>query len=276
MKQCFLAATALLVAFSPAFAAPVPVSSCGQAVFEGVLTGDLDCSSTSEPSVVILDKGTLDLGGYQLTSGNGHAVACEGACTIQDGSLVNGEAASYPTFNGVQGIGGPLTASRWPVKLLGVNFSGFSMAATAKVLSMEGGVVTGGRNGVSAWRLSVHGSEFHHIEYDAITGMKGELIDAWVHDIGTGGVRFIGKGTIVGSTIVDNGNYGVLGGKLRATDSTIDGNCAGVGMGDPLCGDIVALYLRKPSVLQGTTCSTSVMASGHPLEYSTMGICSLD
>lgn len=273
MKRCILAATVLLASCSSAFAAPVPVSSCGQTIFEGALTGDLDCSSTPVPSVVIQDGGTLDLAGFLLTSGNATAILCQGACTVLAGSLLNGEAASYPT---VYGVLGPVRGNRSPVVLHDVNFTGFVMAASAGRLSMEGGVVTGGRNGVSARRLSVHGAEFHHIEYDAVTAWIGDLVDTSVHDIGTGGVRLVQRGTVQGSSLVANGSYGLLGGKLHAVDSTIDGNCVNPGTGDFPCADIMALYLRKPSVLENTTCSTSLMGSGHPLSYTTMGICSLD
>ena len=48
--------------------AQTPVTQCGQIVDNGFLVADLDCSSLQIPALTLTHKGSLDLGGFTLTS----------------------------------------------------------------------------------------------------------------------------------------------------------------------------------------------------------------
>ncbi len=71
------------VAVAPGSAeAATEVNTCGQ-VFsgDGFLSADLDCSGFAGSAVVIA-KGTLDLKGFTISSGQVHGVVCQSKCTI--------------------------------------------------------------------------------------------------------------------------------------------------------------------------------------------------
>lgn len=156
-----IAVLLLLLARPAAAAKLVDVTACGQVVPKatiGVLTGDLDCSSSDDEAVRLLNGAKLRLAGFTLTA-NRVGVSCEnvsvckvsGPGTIRRTALdLSPGAENYAVFSGrAVELRDGVTLENWQ---LGV----FSGGATV----LKGVVIDGCVNGAIGWPVRAIGSTF--------------------------------------------------------------------------------------------------------------------
>jgi hypothetical protein len=202
-----------------------PVTECGQFFHgKGMLLADLDCSGY-DGDAVLMSKGKLDLAGFTITQGNGHAVGCSGSCRI---------------------VG--------PGKLVG-NPIGTDVVR-AESVSVRNITITGGNGGVNATnsektgRAVVRDSAITGSQYGIVADRLVKVIRSTIMDNRTVGVA--------------SGNFQCEPGKVVAIDSTITGNGTDPLCGVTYtCAD-VASCKREP-IIRRTVCDTSYkLDSGVP------------
>jgi hypothetical protein len=128
-------------------------------------------------------------------------------------------------------------------------------------------------NGIAGYRPIVHDLTITGFLFGLVSLDRLQLDDATITDsvaVGVAGKKL----TIVGTTITNNGFYGIdgwtdRGHGVRLIDSTVTGNGT-----DPLCGtqpcaDVAGV--RQPRVVN-SACSTSLNIS----KGGTWGVCTLD
>ena len=191
----------------PAFGA-TPVSSCGQTVSgSGFLTGDLDCSATSDPAVII-DGGALDLKGFTITGSDtsGTPVLCTRSCSIVSeppgGQVTNG--AGY-------GIFGSPSGGKANVKIRNIVVTGNLIGVTTtdgKIDVRDSSISNNSGRGVAT----------------AGPGTGPVVAMNMVFD-SNGGQAITGNERVkVRESIITGNGSGVLGDKVMVSSSTISGN----------------------------------------------------
>lgn len=244
-------AVLLFGALAPVRARATEVTACGQVVDgSGVLSGDLDCSSSPDPAVVLQRMGSLDLGGFQLKSG-GIAVSCEGNCRIM------GPGTIRAAFEGVDGLGERCTVRVSNVTIVGQGDPlSTALAVSGCRLRLTNSSISGFPRATICNRARITDS--------TLTGITGTF-----SGVETGAGVLLTRSTISGF-----GYNGVFSRSAVLTDSSVAGNGA-----HPICGVLQActdLNTVRPSRLHGTsTCGTSHdQLSGFP--GTSWGVCSLD
>lgn len=164
-----LALVTLLLAQPAAAAKIVDVITCGQVVPKGtigVLTGDLDCSSSDVEGVRLLNGAKLRLSGFTLTA-NRIGVLCENVavCRISGPGTIRHPTASpatesYAVFSGrAVELRDAVTLENWRVGV----FSG-------GVTILKGVVIDGCVNGAIGWPVRAIDSTFTGNQYALIGG----------------------------------------------------------------------------------------------------------
>jgi len=202
-----------------------PVTECGQFFHgKGILLGDLDCSAY-DGHAVLISSGKLDLAGFTLTQGQGHAVKCSGNCRI---------------FGPGKLVGNPLGAQ----------------VVRAEGVSLRMVTITGGNGGVDATndgktgRAVVRDSTITGSQFGIVADRLVKVIRSTVTDNRTVGVA--------------SGNFQCDPGKVVAIDSTITGNGTDPLCGVTItCADIESC--KREPILRRTVCDTSYkLDSGMP------------
>lgn len=261
--RSILLATILASFFAArAHAAPVPVTTCGQTVSEGVLVADLDCSAEPGFAVTVSHQGSLDLAGYQLTGTADHsldwqtpvyggAVHCLGECTVKGGGAVVAPAGGPVPATYSIGIYSDPTLKESRVRLENVTVSGWaSYGAKARHMDVSGGEVSGNLYGIVATRRLVMdgciltgNGEGAHVFFAEISNSTLDANDT--------GLYVLRKARLLSSSVSANQNWGVRGVKMIAIGSALENNCL---TPDPACADLV---VRKRPRLIDSTCATT-------------------
>ncbi len=202
-----------------------PVTECGQFFHgKGILLADLDCGAY-DGDAVLMSKGKLDLAGFTLTQGHGHAVGCSGSCRI---------------------IG--------PGKIVGNPIG--SEVVRAGSVSLRNVTITGGNGGVNATnqaktgRAVVRDSTITSSQFGVVADRLVKVIRSTVTDNRTVGVA--------------SGNFQCDPGKVVAIDSMLTGNGTDPTCDVTInCADVASC--KRAPILRRSVCDTSyVLDSGIP------------
>ncbi len=242
--QCFVRTIAtvsfIVLGVVPSFAAATPVTQCGQAlVGKGELVGDLDCSGTVGPAVLI-QRGSLALNGHVLTTGPNVAIDCTSDCKITGPGVLTGVGSGVVGRRGLTLKDVTITVSGSAVTASGT-FDGRGRALIQRC------TITDPTNGIQV-------------------RVPTKIIDSTVSGVATVGVEASHDPAAQGQPCTSP--------KLLVKRSSITGSGS-----YPLCGierncpDI--LTCGKPPRLIATTCETSCAgATGVPC--TSWGICAND
>lgn len=242
----------LFIAPSGAFAQDV--SSCATTVTAGVLTTDLDCSS-SPFGVAIVDGGSLDLAGHTLIGGYLSGVTCGQRCSIEGG----GGTISGSGGQGVRNFHrrGEVTASN--VNILDNALYGI-LAYRSVVVTNS--VISGNGMGIYTRRTAtVSGSTLNDNESQAI--------------------RSDNRIFLTGSTISGSGVGGLFAKKITADSSVVEQTTASHEHCLTFPGECVDIASVVSPLLTSVTCETSAdLRRGEGGTYQASGeswlACSLD
>jgi hypothetical protein len=286
-----------LVVFVSQARAQTPVTACNAHIDDGVLTGDLDCSTTPGVSITISGDGKLDLAGFTLTGGPSSAIVCEGNCTIEgNGGTVRGAGANGIAADGGRisvanvtlednGYAGVLAApSTWTgtVSVSNSTVRNNAWGVIARRISLRDSMVTGqAAAGLGAHqRVDIVNSEVSFNGRSALQATdrcKVEVVNSSIEGNGTSGTGngIAGKvASVAGSTIINNWGGGLWAQSLRIEQSTVTGNDVGPGCDPITCADLTAAKLRFRA---GVTCDTSaVIEKSGAYTGGTWGVCAAD
>jgi len=230
------------------------VSACGQAVYAGVLTADLDCSSTPF-GVAILDGGSLDLAGHTLIGGSAGGVICQQACSIEGG----GGTISGSSAHGVRAFHrrGAVTASN--VNIVGNDNIGIVATRSVVVTDSE----------ISGNGMGIHTGGTATVSGSTLTG--NETTAVWAD-------RRI---FLTGSTISGSGVGGLWAKKITADSSVIEQTTGSHEHCLTFPGECVDIASVARPLLTLVTCETSAdLKRGAGATYEASGAswlaCSLD
>lgn len=245
-----LAALAVLsTAATIAFAAPIPVTSCGQVVQgTGQLVADLDCSAVAGDAVQL--RGRLLLGGFTLTGHPAHdVVRCEtGACRVVGPGTVTGGVDGVRSDRGARVEAGALVT--------GNGGDGIRTDKTAKVVGAS--VTANGGDGVRSKTTAVLLDA--HVDGNAGDGVRSDgsatIKTSTVNGNGGNGVDSEKTATAKLSSVNGNGFDGLRGLRAKLLDSTAIGNAANPACAlDDDCADLASTL--TPTVRGASTCGTS-------------------
>jgi hypothetical protein len=143
MPRTSLIAALTLVAGS-AFAAPVPVTACGQVVTSrsAELTSDLDCSAFAGHAITMANGGRLELNGFTLTGDAGNvydAVLCQGSCVVAAGIISGGDTGAH------------LVATTGRVRIDGATITNTDAAVVGRRVIVSNSMLTNNGVGVAAF-----------------------------------------------------------------------------------------------------------------------------
>jgi len=260
-----LAALVLSLFASGAHAAPVAITTCGQTVAEGVLVGDLDCGAASGFAVVLTDGGWLDLAGYRLTGTADHSldpqnpiygggVHCLGECTVTGGggAIVAPPGVPAESLYSI-GIYSDPYETRSRMRLDNMTISGWSTyGVLTRFADVSNCHFTGNAYGIVVEnKMTMDGCTLTGNSARGAHFSRGEVSNSSFDGNHEG--FYVMKGLrLFSSSASNNQSRGLfIGGRVRAEDSVIDGNC----LSPPgYCADVVAR--RRPQLIN-TSCTTS-------------------
>lgn len=209
-----------LLAATPALAAKIPVTTCGQ-FYEGVgvLTGNLDCTGSGAPGVHLGHSSTLDLAGFTLSGGDGDGVLCDDRCAVistDPGAEISGF-AGY----GVLAVPGPEDAAFIRVNRVAIRDNGLD---GVRLEAEDGGVQVskgevsgnGGAGIVSPGRVRI-GNQL--VTGNALEGIRGASVSVGgsVISFNGTGVQSSGYMRVSTSEVVDNIGDGIHAGPTLLT-----------------------------------------------------------
>ena len=183
--------TLVMAGAAPAGATAVPVTSCGQVVDGlGELTGNLDCTGSSQPAVHLNHASTLDLAGFTLSGGSGDGVECEGRCAV----ISTSDGGTIRDFGGNGIVNRSLAFEDGSIRVNHLTIQGNGAAGVT--LDQPDGTVA--------------------VSKSTVTGNGGI------------GVFSPAQLRVSKTTVSDNGFEGVVGGAVQVLESLVTGNGAGV------------------------------------------------
>ncbi len=264
----------VLLAAGVSSAATVVVDTCGQEVAnrdQGVLAGDLDCSGTSSPAVVLGRRAALDLAGFTLTGGNFDAVYCARNCIVTGGTLAGAGRNCVRAADGTATLTGMLLngcggGARFPAAVEGRSL----IISTSTVLSTVGSALWAQK------KLSMSSSSVDGCGWVGVHAQrKVKITDSTVADCEFGVSSSRVK--LRSSSVTDYGCLGITGGRLRAIDSTVSNSTPGSGSCAAGGGSLDISTARRPRLVD-STCERSHDFSSDPLyvDLPSWDVCSLD
>jgi hypothetical protein len=259
----------MLAAHSAALA-ETAVTNCGQHVTDGVLTGDLDCSAqVSGFAVSIESDGSLDLAGHRMISptaperpsATGGGIFCEGDCRVRGGggSIVSIVPVDFdPAHRNLpEGIVSPYPRQS-TVSVSNVTISGFWEGVNAHVVRARQVVATGNVAALVGTRMRISGATLT-ANNQGVAAFRAHVSNSEISGNGNG--MILRRVKLLNSDVVNNRFNGIIAadggkpGRLWATDSSIDGNCADAEPDDD-CWDFSTSGGKVPELVN-SHCSTS-------------------
>jgi len=256
MKVCLSVLASFVVSLVVhAACAAEPVTTCGQRVSEGVLTGDLDCTGMGLYAVQV--ERSLALAGFTIT-GDGGASGAVVRCVRPDGSDTSGNCV----------VTGPGT-----VRTAGV----FSHGVLGRKVTVRDLTVDGTGSGVVVEKsANLQGCLIDSVGGTGVLAAKARVTDTMVIDSGAFGVAAGRRALLRGSTVTGSVLDGVSsGGRVVLRNSSVTENAMDAGIcaaaldvrdcGRPeaapwICSDVSS---DGPITLRGgSACGSSLVQSG--------------